>query len=134
MHATNHVAYGAGGRLGTRVLLSGLALTPVTLLGAWWNEKIVGRMSDRVYNHLVEAGLVIAGLLFLLAPSPAAGAQGAGWGGPSSLAMSGQDALGGAGLAAIRAPGQGPFRRDQPQSQLLQRDEPGLQLADLSAQ
>lgn len=68
MHAAKLVAYGAGDLLSTKVLLYGLALTPASLLGAWWGKQIVGRISERVFTHLVEAGLIVAGLLFLLAP------------------------------------------------------------------
>jgi uncharacterized protein len=65
MHLTKIVAYGAGDLLTTRVLLYGAALTPATLAGAWTGKKIIGRVSDRVFVLLVEAGLAIAGLLFL---------------------------------------------------------------------
>lgn len=65
MHLTKIAAYGAGDLLTTRVLLYGAALTPATLAGAWTGKKIVGRVSDRVFVLLIEAGLVIAGLLFL---------------------------------------------------------------------
>ncbi|HTJ33515.1 MAG TPA: sulfite exporter TauE/SafE family protein, partial [Dactylosporangium sp.] len=57
--------YGAGDLLTGRVLLFGAALTPATLAGAWVGKKIVGRISDRVFVLLVEAGLVVAGALFL---------------------------------------------------------------------
>lgn len=65
MHLTKTVAYGAGDLLTARVLLHGAALTPATLAGAWAGKKLVGRISDRVFVLLVEAGLVAAGLLFL---------------------------------------------------------------------
>ena len=65
MHLAKIAAYGAGDLL-TRVLLYGAALTPATLAGAWVGKKIVGRISDRVFVILVESGLVVAGVLFLL--------------------------------------------------------------------
>jgi uncharacterized membrane protein YfcA len=65
MHLTKVAAYGAGDLLTVRVLLYGAALTPATLAGAWVGKQIVGRVSDRVFVILVEAGLVVAGLLFL---------------------------------------------------------------------
>lgn len=49
-----------------QVLLYGLALTPATLLGAWVGKNALNRTSDRLFVLLVEAGLVVAGLLFLL--------------------------------------------------------------------
>jgi uncharacterized protein len=66
MHLAKVAAYGAGDLLSGRVLLFGLALTPATLLGAWAGKKIVGRTTDRVFVILVEAGLVAAGVLFLV--------------------------------------------------------------------
>lgn len=65
MHLTKTAAYGAGDLLTGTVLLYGAALTPATLAGAWAGRKIVGRLSDRVFVLLVEAGLVVAGLLFI---------------------------------------------------------------------
>jgi uncharacterized membrane protein YfcA len=65
LHLSKIAAYGAGDLLTTRVLVYGAALTPATLAGAWVGKKIVGRISDRVFVLLVEAGLIAAGLLFL---------------------------------------------------------------------
>ncbi|WP_460494777.1 TSUP family transporter [Dactylosporangium cerinum] len=65
MHLTKIAVYGAGDLLTGQVLLYGAALTPATIAGAWAGRKIVGRISDRVFIGLVEAGLVGAGLLFL---------------------------------------------------------------------
>lgn len=65
MHLTKIAAYGTGDLLTRQVLLYGIALTPATLLGAWIGRKIVGRISDRVFVSLVEAGLVVAGVLLL---------------------------------------------------------------------
>lgn len=65
MHVAKIAAYGAGDLLTARVLLYGAALTPATLAGAWTGKKIVGRISDRAFVLLVEAGLLGAGLLFL---------------------------------------------------------------------
>ncbi|WP_344505246.1 sulfite exporter TauE/SafE family protein [Dactylosporangium maewongense] len=66
MHLSKIAAYGTGDLITSRVLLFGAALTPATLAGAWVGRKIVGRTSDRVFVVLVEAGLVAAGVLFLL--------------------------------------------------------------------
>ncbi|MFI7542246.1 sulfite exporter TauE/SafE family protein [Actinoplanes sp. NPDC049599] len=65
MHLTKVAAYGAGDLLSRRVLLYGAALTPAALAGAWVGKKIVGRVGDRLFVILVEAGLVAAGVLFL---------------------------------------------------------------------
>ena len=66
MHVTKIATYGAGDLLTAQVLLYGVALTPVTLLGAWTAKKIVGRISDHVFVLLVEIGLLAAGILFLI--------------------------------------------------------------------
>ena len=66
MHLTKIAAYGAGDLLTHQVLVYGIVLTPATLLGAWAGRKVVGRISDRVCVLLVEAGLLAAGLLFLI--------------------------------------------------------------------
>lgn len=65
MHLSKLAAYGAGDLLTARVLLYGAALTPATLAGAWAGKQLVGRIGDRTFVVLVEAGLVGAGLLFL---------------------------------------------------------------------
>ena len=66
MHLTKTAAYGAGDLLSCRVLLLGLALAPATVAGTWVGKRLVGRLSDRLFVHLVEAGLVVAATLFLI--------------------------------------------------------------------
>lgn len=65
MHLTKIAAYGAGDLLTPRVLLYLAALTPATLAGAWAGKNIVGWISERAFNVLVELGLLAAGALFL---------------------------------------------------------------------
>ncbi|MGA5298387.1 TSUP family transporter [Nucisporomicrobium flavum] len=67
MHLAKIAAYGAGNLLTGRVLLLGAALTPATLAGAWAGRRIVGRIGDRAFVTLVEAGLIISGVIFLIA-------------------------------------------------------------------
>jgi uncharacterized membrane protein YfcA len=66
MHLSKIAAYGVGDLLTGRVLRYGVALTPATLAGACVGKKIVGRISHRVFVGLVEAGLLVAGVLFLV--------------------------------------------------------------------
>jgi uncharacterized membrane protein YfcA len=66
-HATKLAAYGAGALLTPQVLVLGLALTPATVAGAWAGKRVVDRLSDRLFTRLVEAGLLVAGALLLLA-------------------------------------------------------------------
>jgi uncharacterized membrane protein YfcA len=56
MHLTKIAAYGAGDLLTTQVLLYGAALTPATIAGARTGKKIIGKVSDRVFVLLIEAG------------------------------------------------------------------------------
>jgi uncharacterized membrane protein YfcA len=65
MHLAKVAGYGAGDLLPGRVLLYGAVLTPATVAGAWTGRRIVGRVSDRLFVILVEAGLVVAGVLLL---------------------------------------------------------------------
>lgn len=66
MHAAKLVAYGAGDLLTWQVLTLGVALTPTTLIGAWLGKRTVDRLHDKLFVALVEIGLVVAGLLFLV--------------------------------------------------------------------
>jgi uncharacterized protein len=66
MHLSKIAAYGAGSLLTGRVLIYGAVLTPATILGAWVGRRLVGRISDRAFVVLVEAGLLVSGVLFLL--------------------------------------------------------------------
>jgi uncharacterized membrane protein YfcA len=65
LHLTKTAAYGAGDLLTGRIVLYGAALTPVIMVGAWTGRRIVASISDRVFVALVEAGLLVAGLIFL---------------------------------------------------------------------
>ncbi|WP_406044661.1 sulfite exporter TauE/SafE family protein [Micromonospora sp. NBC_00898] len=65
LHLSKTVGYAATGLLGRDRVLLGAALTPATLAGAWVGRRVVGRISDRVFVALVEAGLVVAAVLFL---------------------------------------------------------------------
>jgi uncharacterized membrane protein YfcA len=66
VHVAKLAAYGTGDLLTGTVLVYGAALTPATLAGAWAGRRIVDRISDRVFVLLVEAGLLVSGVLFLL--------------------------------------------------------------------
>jgi uncharacterized protein len=66
LHLSKLGGYGAGELLTREVLLYGAALTPAALLGAWVGKRLVGHITDTVFVALVEAGLVLAGLLFLV--------------------------------------------------------------------
>jgi hypothetical protein len=48
-----------------RIVLFGATLAPASLADAWVGKAIVGRLNDRVFTVLVEAGLHVAGVLYL---------------------------------------------------------------------
>jgi uncharacterized protein len=66
MHVTKLVAYQRTSVLTTAGVFSGLALGPVMVLGSFAGKKIVDRLPERVFIGLIEAILIIAGLLFLV--------------------------------------------------------------------
>jgi uncharacterized membrane protein YfcA len=67
MHATKIAAYGAGDLLSPTVLALGACLAPATMLGAWTGKRLVQRISDTAFRWLVEGGLVISGVVLLVA-------------------------------------------------------------------
>ena len=66
LHLTKVAAYGAGDLLSLRVLALGAALTPATLAGAWLGKRATDQLSPAVFVRLVEAGLLVAGVLLLV--------------------------------------------------------------------
>ncbi|WP_406833072.1 sulfite exporter TauE/SafE family protein [Pedococcus sp. KACC 23699] len=66
LHAAKLVAYGTGDLLTSRVLVLGAVLAPATMAGALVGKHLVRRISDRVFVVLVEAGLVVAGVVLFL--------------------------------------------------------------------
>jgi uncharacterized membrane protein YfcA len=66
MHVTKLVVFGAAAVLTWRTGLIGLALAPAAAGGAWVGKKVLDRLPVTVFVYLVEAGLVISGLLLLI--------------------------------------------------------------------
>jgi uncharacterized membrane protein YfcA len=66
MHVTKLVVYGGAALLTIQTLASGVALAPATVAGAWAGKRVLDHLPERVFVVLVEVGLVIAGLLFLV--------------------------------------------------------------------
>ncbi len=66
MHVTKLIAYHQTSVLSRSALLVGLALGPVMILGSFVGKKIVDRLSEKVFVIIIEAVLIIAGLIFLL--------------------------------------------------------------------
>jgi uncharacterized membrane protein YfcA len=66
LHLTKIAAYGVGDLLSLRVLALGAVLTPATLAGAWLGKQVTDRLSNVIFARLVEAGLLVAGVLLLV--------------------------------------------------------------------
>lgn len=66
MHVTKLVAYRQTAVLTRSGVLIGLALGPIMVFGSFLGKRIVDRLPERVFVGIIEAVLVVAGLLFLL--------------------------------------------------------------------
>jgi uncharacterized membrane protein YfcA len=68
MHITKLATYGSLDVLTPAALRAGLLLGPIMVLGSFLGKRIVDRVSERVFVILIEAVLIVAGLMFLLRP------------------------------------------------------------------
>ena len=66
MHATKLIVFGAVAVLTARTALLGLALAPATIAGAWLGRRVVDRLPAPVFLGLVEAGLIVSGLVLIV--------------------------------------------------------------------
>lgn len=66
MHVTKLFAYGQTSLLTGSGIITGLALGPVMILGSFLGKKIVDRLPEKIFVAIIEAVLVISGLLFLI--------------------------------------------------------------------
>lgn len=66
MHASKLFVYGETALLSWSGTLTGLALGPVMILGSLVGKKIVDRLPEKIFVAMIEAVLVIAGLMFLI--------------------------------------------------------------------
>jgi uncharacterized membrane protein YfcA len=66
IHLTKVVAYGTGNLISPEVLLLGAALAPAVTAGTWAGKKTLLRMSSRLFVAVVEAGILVAGILLLV--------------------------------------------------------------------
>ncbi len=66
MHLTKLVAYRQTDVLTWAGVLIGLALGPIMVLGSWLGKRIVDRLPERVFIRIIEAVLIVAGVLFLV--------------------------------------------------------------------
>lgn len=66
MHATKLVAYRQAAVLTRFGSIVGLALGPIMIFGSLVGKQIVDRLPERVFVLIIEAVLIVAGLLFLI--------------------------------------------------------------------
>ncbi len=66
MHVSKLVAYRQAAVLSGAAVLVGLALGPLMVAGSYAGKRIVDRLPERVFVVIIEAVLILAGLLFLI--------------------------------------------------------------------
>lgn len=66
MHVTKLATYGGASVLGTGAVLSGLALAPLMVAGAWGGKRVLDRLPERAFVILIELVLLVAGTLLLV--------------------------------------------------------------------
>jgi uncharacterized membrane protein YfcA len=65
MHVFKLIAYGQKAVLTAQDCWIGLALGPVMVLGSFLGKRIVDRVPEKVFAWIIEAVLIVAGLVFL---------------------------------------------------------------------
>lgn len=66
MHITKLAVYGGYALLDPRGVLTGLAIGAVMLVGSYAGKRILSRVPERVFPYLIEAVLLVAGILFIV--------------------------------------------------------------------
>lgn len=66
MHITKLVAYRETSVLTMAAVTAGAALGPIMILGSFIGKRVVDRLSERIFVLIIEAVLIIAGLIFLI--------------------------------------------------------------------
>lgn len=65
MHLTKTVMYGNLSLVTARTIVLGLALSPAIITGSFLGKRLVGSMPEYVFQYLIEAVLIVAGIQFL---------------------------------------------------------------------
>jgi len=65
MHVAKLVAYRESAILPLHSVLMGLALGPIMIFGSYAGKRVVDRLPERVFVHIIDATLLAAGTLFL---------------------------------------------------------------------
>jgi uncharacterized membrane protein YfcA len=66
MHVTKLAVYGRYALLSVRAVGVGLAIGVVMFVGSWAGKRLLSRVPQRVFPYIIEAVLIVAGLLFLI--------------------------------------------------------------------
>jgi hypothetical protein len=66
MHVAKLVAYGSAALLTASTVGIGLVMAPVMIAGSVIGKRIVDRLPERVFVAIIEAVLIVAGLIFLV--------------------------------------------------------------------
>ena len=66
MHVVKLGVYGGYSLLSLNAVLVGVAIGSVMIVGSYAGKRILSRVPERVFPYLVEAVLVVAGLLFVI--------------------------------------------------------------------
>ena len=66
MHVSKLVAYRQSDILHKNVVLAGLLLGPIMIAGSFVGKRIVDALPEKVFIAVIDATLMIAGLLFLI--------------------------------------------------------------------
>jgi uncharacterized membrane protein YfcA len=66
MHVSKLIAYGTSDLLYLQNVIAGVLLGPIMVFGSFVGKKLVDRLPEKVFVAVIDATLVVAGLLFLL--------------------------------------------------------------------
>lgn len=65
MHVAKLIAYRESAVLPMHAIMSGLALGPIMIAGSFAGKRVVDRLPERVFVLIIDATLVVAGVMFL---------------------------------------------------------------------
>ena len=66
MHITKLGVYGSYSLIGMNTLLIGVAIGAVMIIGTFLGKRLLNKVPERVFPYIIEATMVVAGLIFLL--------------------------------------------------------------------
>lgn len=66
MHSAKLLAYGKASVLPAHAIVAGVALGPLMVAGSFLGKRVVDYLPERVFVYLIEAMLIIAGIMFVV--------------------------------------------------------------------